>query len=176
MMMKTFDRSKRLIIPVLILLLLLLFPGAPVFGQGKSPEEVQTSNLKWSIKDDVILLNYDLTGSPDDEFDLSIAMKKEGEASFAVVPKTAEGDIGRGYFAGKGREIRWFYRTDYPGGFSGEGYYFEIHVQLVRKQSKLLYYALGAAALAGGILALIVSRNGDQPPPPYELPGPPARP
>ncbi len=175
-MMKTFDRSKRLIIPMLIPLLLLLFVEAPVFGQGKSPEEVQTSNLKWSIKDDVIVLNYDLMGSPDDEFDLSIALKKEGEASFAVVPKAAEGDIGRGYFAGKGREIRWFYRTDYPGGFSGEGYYFEIHVQLVRKQSKLLYYALGAAALAGGILALIVGQKDNPPPPPYELPGPPARP
>ncbi|HYQ85630.1 MAG TPA: hypothetical protein VES59_00160 [Bacteroidota bacterium] len=176
MIMKTIDRSKSVIIPALVPLLLLLFLGTPVFGQGRSGEEVQTSNVKWSIKDDVILLNYDLMGSPDDEFDLSIALKKEGDASFAVVPKAAEGDIGRGYFAGKGREIRWFYRTDNPGGFSGEGYYFEIHVQLVKKESKLLYYALGAAALAGGILALIVSQKPVPPTPPYELPGPPARP
>jgi hypothetical protein len=102
-------------------------------------------------------------------------MKRDNDPSFEAEPITVEGDIGEGYFSGTNREIRWYYRRDYPAGFEGEGYYFEIHVKQLGKQSKWLYYTVGAAAVVGGVVAFLVSKNQDELPP-GGIPLPPGRP
>jgi hypothetical protein len=135
----------------------------------------QGTNVKWSVKDDVIVINYDLKTDPDLKFRVDIVMKRETDAEFAAEPVTVEGDIGDGYFAGTNREIRWYYRRDYPQGFEGEGYYFEIQVRPIGKESKWMYYTVGAAAILGGVVAFLVSKNQDELPP-GGIPLPPGRP
>ena len=165
--------------PILFGLLPLLFAlliDVPAFAQEKSSDEEKPTNVKWSTKEDIIIINYDLNSPTEEKYDVSIIMKREGDDSFAVVPAAVEGDIGTGLFAGTGREIRWYYRRDFPQGLQGSGYYFEIHIKMIKESSKLIYYIVGAAAVTGGLIVLLVSRNQNTTIPPLDLPTPPARP
>ena len=173
MIMKRILRYQRLIILGMLPLLSVMLLHTPALAQ--EDEKPQGTNVKWTLKDDVIVINYDLKTDPDLKFKVDIIMKRETDPAFSAVPITVEGDVGEGYFAGTNREIRWYYRRDFPQGFEGEGYYFEIHVQQMGKESKWLYYALGAAAVAGGVVAFLVSKNQDELPP-GGIPLPPGRP
>jgi hypothetical protein len=156
---------------------LLLFHRQGIAGPDDNGANATITNIKWTTKGDIIVINYDLNGATDTKYSVDIVMKRENDASFGIIPKTVEGQIGQGAFAGTNREIRWYYRRDYPRGFEGEGYYFEIHVQTMSEKSAMLYYIIGAAALTGGVVAVLLGKgqagtfNGN-----LELPVPPARP
>ncbi|HUN65086.1 MAG TPA: hypothetical protein VMW43_03230 [Bacteroidota bacterium] len=164
-----------LLLPCVLLLILHQKASARTDDAGSADATI--SNIRWTTKGDVIIINYDLNGAADTRYSVDIVMRQESDPGFNIIPKTVEGHIGQGAFAGMNREIRWYYRRDYPRGFEGEGYYFEIHVQTMSEKSMLLYYIIGAAALTGGVAALLLGKgtgstfNGN-----LELPAPPARP
>lgn len=175
-MMKTFEKLRRPVAALLLPLFLLLIAPPPASAGDPPPdEEVQGTNVRWVVRDDVIIINYDLLESTDIKYRVDVIMKREGDEAFAAIPLTVEGDIGEGFFAGKNREIRWYFRRDYPSGFQGAGYYFEFRIEKVGEDNTMLYYALGAAAIAGGVIAFIVGRSQETPPV-VGIPGPPARP
>jgi hypothetical protein len=161
------------VLPFLGILLLHL----PVEAEGSTTgNETRGTNIKWTTKGDLIVVNYDLGVGPDTKVSVNVVMKKEDDPGFSAVPQTVEGDVGEGYFGGTNKEIRWYYRRDYPQGFQGEGYYFEIHVQELGVPLTWLYYVIGGAALTGGLVALLVSKNQNTVTPAVELPLPPDRP
>jgi len=176
MILTKFFRYKNPILFGLLPILFALLIDVPAYAQDKSPGEEKPTNIKWATKEDMIIINYDLNSPPEEKYDVSIIMKREGDASFSVIPSTVEGDIGVGLFAGAGREIRWYYRRDFPQGLQGSGYYFEIHVKMIKESSNLIYYIVGAAAVTGGLIVLLVSRNQNTTVPPLDLPTPPTRP
>jgi hypothetical protein len=140
-----------------------------------SVDDIRAINVKWTMKNEVIILSYDLTGSPDIKYEVKVIMKRENDTTFYAIPNSVEGDIGEGYFSGVKKEIRWYYRRDYPQGLQGEDYYFEIEVKEVAKQNALLYYIAGGVVVTAGVVALLMSKNPSVPPP-RELPFPPVRP
>jgi len=149
-----------------LLLLFLLFINA---AAGERSEEIRLENIKPTWEDDVVVIAYDLIAPVDQKYEVRLVMRRESDRAFKFIPKTVRGDIGKGKFAGKGREIRWAYQQDAPKGFQGNDYYFVIEVK--KAGSKIwLYGSLGAAALGGAVYAIIDSID------PKELPGPPARP
>jgi hypothetical protein len=173
----TFTRYERYITLGLLPLLLLLFLQVPAVGADVPAPEGETSNVTWTTRGDIIVINYDLEGEPESRFEVLITMKRENDSAFAIVPRTIEGHIGEGVSAGEKREAQWYYRRDYPLGFSGKGYYFEIEVKKMEVRSNMLYYLVGGAAIVGGIIAIIASQNQPSgPPPPGDLPYPPVRP
>ena len=171
-----FSRCQRSLTLCLFPLVLFFLLEAPAVGQEKAAQEATTTNVKWTTKGDVITVNYDLTGAAETKYEITIAMKKDSDPAFNAVPLTVEGDVGEGVLAGTKKEIQWYYRRDYPQGFQGEGYYFEIHVKTLKQQSTWLYYVIGGAAVTGGILALVLSKGQSNPVISNELPMPPARP
>ncbi len=161
----------------LLVLFLSMVIDIPAFAQGQSSREVRGTNIKWALKENLIVITYDLNGSSEDTYDVSIALRNERDSSFSIIPATVEGDIGAGQFAGVEREIRWYFRKDFPQGFQGEGYYFEIFVKPIQQKSNLLYYVVGGAAVTVGIVALLLGTSSpERPPPTLYLPGPPVRP
>jgi hypothetical protein len=176
MKIKTFAQYQRLITIFVLPFLLLLLLHTPAAARVEGNEEARSSNVKWSMKDNVIIINYDLIGSVDNKYLIEVVMKNDKDPSFSVIPKSVEGDVGEGMFSGSNREIRWYYQQDYPRGFEGGGYYFEIHVNPVSQQSNLLYYILGAAALTGGAIALLLGKGQGPTSGSHELPMPPSRP
>lgn len=174
-----FQRLNILIRPIvsgLLPVLILLFIKTESFSQSQQTDEPRGTNVRWSIKNEAIIINYDLIGNPDSKYDVKIVMKRENDPSFSATPVTTEGDIGEGFFGGVNRTIRWYFRRDYPQGFQGEGYYFEVRVTNITQQSTWLYYAIGGAAVVAGVIALIVSGNQSKNSTSPELPAPPDRP
>ncbi|HLF14034.1 MAG TPA: hypothetical protein VI932_04020 [Bacteroidota bacterium] len=176
-MIALFDKLRKPVIYGLLPVLICLVTDSRAIAGGLPPddEEVQGTNIRWTVKDDVIIINYDLLESVDIKYRVDVIMKREGDEAFAAIPLTVEGDIGEGFYAGKNREIRWYYRRDYPSGFQGAGYFFEFRVEKIGEDNTVLYYALGAAAIAGGVLAFIVGRSQEEPAV-VGIPGPPVRP
>ncbi len=177
-MIQNIDKIKKPVIyGVLPVLLCLLTNFTALAGGGDDllQDEVQGTNIRWEVKDEVIIVTYDLLEATDIKYRVNLIMKREGEEAFAAVPLTMEGDVGEGFFAGRNREIRWYYRRDYPSGFQGAGYYFELRVEKIGEDNSTLYYLLGAGAIAGGVLAFIIGRSQEEPPQ-VGLPGPPLRP
>jgi hypothetical protein len=165
---------RRIIIFGLLPLITILSVNFQSYAKSAS-DEIQATNVKWTVKNEVIVVNYDLLGSADIKYGINVIMKRESDSAFSAVPVTVEGDIAEGYFAGTNKEIRWYYRRDFPQGLQGEDYYFEIHVKPVAKDNSLLYYIAGGVAVTAGIVALLVHKNPGTPPP-TELPFPPVRP
>ena len=168
-----------IILGVFPFLFFLLIDGAALAGSRRpvvGDEESRGTNVRWTTKGDVIVINYDLAGGADAKYKVQVIMKKENDPSFSIAPVTLEGNVGENVTAGTNREIRWYYRQDYPQGFQGEGYFFEIQVQELKGQSTWVYYMVGAAAVTGGVVALLLSRNQNSTPPQVELPMPPDRP
>ncbi len=176
-MIRLFEKLRKPVIFGILPLFLCLaiHPRAVAGDQPPDDEEVQGTNIRWTVRDDVIIINYDLLESMDTKYRVDVIMKREGDEAFAAIPLTVEGDIGEGFFAGKNREIRWYYRRDYPSGFQGAGYFFEFRIEKTGEDNTMLYYALGAAAIAGGILAFIVGGSQEDPPV-VGIPEPPPRP
>ncbi len=177
MTIQNFARFERQISLILLPLILVLIAGLPCRAQDKAVREGRGSNVRWTRKGDVIVINYDLVGSPDAKYEVTVAMKKDKDTSFVLVPKNVEGHIGEGVTAGNDREILWYYRTEYKLRIQDEELFFEIRVKSIKGESHLLYYIAGGAAVAGGILAIIIAKNQSGGPPLVsELPLPPARP
>lgn len=166
---------KPVIFGLLPLFLCLTLNMGSLAGNKPTDQDAQSTNVRWVVKDEVIIITYDLLEPSENRYSVNVVMRREGDAEFAAVPQTVEGDIGEGFFAGQNREIRWYFRRDYPDGFQGAGYYFEFRIEIVGQDNTILYYALGAAAIAGGIIAFVVGKSQDEPPEPG-LPAPPARP
>ena len=173
-----FSYYQRPMILVLLPFLCLLLFWTPAFSRTSGTnEEPKSSNVKWTTKNDVIIINYDLSGSPDDKYIVSVLMKKEDDETFIIQPLTVEGDVGEGLFSGTNREMRWYYRRDYPQGFPGKGYYFEIQVKEISQTNMMIYYIAGGVAVVGGLVALLASKNQtNKPPDAGDLPFPPVRP
>lgn len=139
------------------------------------PQDVLIQNVKWTIKSEIITINYDLIGSLKEKYEIKVVMKKEDDPTFLFTPRAVEGDIGIGNFAGLKREITWYYRRDIPQGIkSDEKYFFEISVKEVGSSKMWIYYLVGGALALGAGIMLLTSKAKDQTQ--KELPMPPVRP
>ncbi|HWP83072.1 MAG TPA: hypothetical protein VNN76_10510 [Bacteroidota bacterium] len=94
-----------------------------VQAQQRQQQEGQIRNEDWNVQGNVIVITYDLFGSPG-EYIIKLAFKEEGNPSFNVTPKSVTGDIGDNVRPGTGKRIVWNYRQDIPGGLNPQGLYY----------------------------------------------------
>lgn len=175
MIMKKMHRFRRMILVLLAVPLALFLIHVPLEAQEKA--EVRNVNLE--IREDIAIITYDLIASFNESYDVTAALVKEGDASFRIPVVSATGDIGRGKYAGLKREIRWEWRKDLPKDFTGgTEYSIEITPKLVSSGGgSWLYYVLGGALVAGGIIAFAGKKSGDEATGSSPLPSsPPGRP
>ena len=159
---------------ILIPILVNIFLFEPIFSQDTVPN-VLVQNVKWIIKSEVIIINYDLVGSLKDKYEVKVIMKKEDDPTLQIIPRAVEGDIGIGNFAGLKREIIWYYRRDIPQGIqSDEKYYFEITVKEAISSKSWIYYVVGGVLAAGAVILLLSNKSTTDTQ--KELPLPPGRP
>jgi len=139
---------------------LLFALGLPVVAQGQDRSAGRIENAKFVLVGKIIVITYDLVANSDVTYDISIVLRRDSDASFNVAPKTLSGAIGKGKYAGVGREIRWEYKKDIPGGLQGNDYHFEFLVQTIKEEggSNLWYYlAAGAVVVGGGVVYALVN-------------------
>ena len=122
-------------------------------------ESISVSNVQFAVSENKILITYDLIGSPDESYMITVTLRRKQVSSYQYVPKSVTGDIGEGKYSGTGRQISWDILRDYPDGLDGDDYYFRIEATMIPKSSYLLYYIGGGAVVAGAAAYLLFFNN-----------------
>lgn len=179
-MITTFSyRLKRPIVALILLSMLTLSSQEVVFPQDPKGVPYRITNQDWRIEGNVVTITYDLIGVADKSYVVAVALLRENDSKFKLVPRSVSGNTGIGKFAGTGRIIVWDYKKDVPQGLAGEGYYFElVVVEATGNGNTWLYYILGGVVAAGGTAGYLMSTksSGSNGTVTSELPGPPGRP
>ncbi len=152
-----------------LFLFLHLIVCLPSFAQEESKYGM---NGSWKLDGDRVKITYELFLPLDRTYDVQVVLKKEGDSTFSIIPKTIEGAIGRIQYTGGRLEINWDYKKDIQGELEGK-FRFDFDVKEVVEESgwKWWHYAAGGAAVLVGTIVAINAGTKDNPP--TGLPGPP---
>ncbi len=165
MSIRKFYEVRGAIIRLTILPLVLFLLDVSHVAVARPQERPQVRNVNLEIKQDIAIITYDLQAPPDESYEISAALIKEGEPAFRIVLKSATGDIGKGKFAGTRRQILWEWRKDLPKDFKG-GLEYAVEVSATRIEAggggSWVYYVLGGALIAGGVVVLAGGKSGSK--------------
>lgn len=158
-------------------LLVLLFASDPALSQTTlNNESIVVENVSYIVAGGKVFIKYDLIGSNEQSYKVSLALKRSSNSNIIYIPKTVSGDIGEIDSAGKNKEITWEIKNDFPQGLSGEDYYFVVQAEKIDESSNLLtWVGIGAAAIVTVVSYLIIGQNdsgntGSSFPPPPNRP------
>lgn len=159
--MNTLSKSSKLICLSLIFLLLV----HPIFvSQVLSKDKIGVENVRFELSDGKVIIYYDLIGPQNKQYEISLTVRREQVQSVQVQPKLLKGDIGKGRFAGRNRQIVWEISREVPDGLKASDYYFVVEAELVPSRgSALLWLGSGTALLGVGsvVYLLLNKKNGD---------------
>lgn len=150
-------------------------------------EKAKVQNIRFVREGETFVIHYNLvSGSAEEKHKVNVILRKRGEKSFKYRPVNVSGDVGPGIVGGEGRQIRWAYHDEFPGGLPESDSYFEIVVdsEVTSVDERPFLFStpvlIGAGAVVGGVLAILLSSGReDQPLPPVQTPRfpvPPGRP
>ena len=144
-------------------------------SQSLAEEKIQIRNVRFETAGEKVIVHYDLGGPSDWEYKVGITLRKENKKVFAYTPRYVSGDVGQGHFAGSDRQIVWDSRKEFTAGLDTSDFYFEVSAEPVEHGGMGVWIGVGAAVIAGGgIAAILLSKNHEEPP--SVFPGPPGRP
>jgi hypothetical protein len=142
-----------------------------------SSEEIKVENVIFRISYTKIVVEYDLIGPADKQYEVTLLLKREINDTFNYVPINVTGDIRKGISSGKKRQIVWDISKEFPDWFDAKNkdYYFVVNVYLEGKGiSPLIWIGGGAALLGGGAAILLFKKdNSGGQNPVVKLPNPP---
>lgn len=134
-------------------------------------------NVAYEAQQDKIIVYYDLIGDKDEDYVVSLVLRREEYAAFQIVAKSVTGDVGVGKFVGTKKKIIWDVTKDYHIDPEITDYYFEVKVKEISGGIAWYYYAI--AAVLGGATAAVLIGGGDEEQPPVTqnpIGAPPIRP
>lgn len=167
----------------------LLAAGAflPVFSQTKDLDvdkmradalQSQKKTAAWyDIVDvkktgDTFEILYNINASQEEEYEVSVALVRDSDPAFRVVPRLATGKIGTGSFAGKNNSILWNYKKELLKDLKGNDYRFDLSVRRIERGSfPWLWVGLGTAAAGGAAILVLGKKGGENVTPPIETNG-----
>lgn len=144
---------------------------APATAQ---PLDIENVSFRQEL-DSRVIVTYDLLGDPDKEYTVILSIFIP--ASRKKVPvslRSLTGAVGKAIKPGRGLEIVWDLRRDYPDGLEGDGFRFIVDAYLQQKKSSKLPWILAGLVAAGGAAFLVTT--GGQPAATPDLPAPPVLP
>jgi hypothetical protein len=168
--MKLFLHSKifRLFLIVVFLKLVLTNESSAVTNQPN------VNNIRFEQVNDRIIITYDLSGIPEQRYDVTLMLQKKNDPAFHFVPKSISGKIGNELVCGENLQAEWKYAEEFPDGIQNGEYYFVGYASEEQETSISPWIWIGAALIVGGIVFLLANKAKDETP--GEFPLPPGRP
>jgi len=164
---------------LVVVLLAVSWLGCPAVARGSEPGEppASVSNVRYNILGDSVIVTYDLKGSPEDEYAVSLELRSDADPGFFFRPRVVSGDAGKGRFAGSGRRIVWNVKEEFPAGLPGNDYYFVVDAApLSTGISPFVWIATGAAVTAGAAAIILSPKKTTPAATQSQFPPPPGRP
>lgn len=159
-----------------LLILCLVLQGIP-FLEARAQDKVRVENVHFEVFEDRIDVYYDLIGPQNEEYEVTLSLRRESDKWLTYPPKIVAGDVGVGRFAGKSRKISWDIGKEFPHGLEGSDYYFLVDAKLISKGGSPFLWIGAAVALGGGAAAyLLLAKKKETGQSEAVLPAPPGRP
>jgi hypothetical protein len=164
MIIRNIYKRRRLIIAAIITPLLVLLLEPPLEAMPAYQERPTVRNVHLEFEQEMAIITYDLVAKFGETYDVVATLVKEGDPKFRIPLKSTTGDIGVGKFAGNGRRIQWEFRKDLPTDFTG-GSEYSVEIIAARVDEggggSWVYYVLGGALVAGGVVLLTRSKPAE---------------
>ena len=157
--------------PRMILTLLAGFAFAP----AAQSQTLDVENVRFTQNADAkVVVQYDLLGKASEEYTVILSVFiPESRKKIPLSTRSLTGDVGQAVRPGRGLEIEWDLKRDFPNGLEGDGFRFIIDAYVMQKKaSKWPWIAAGVAAIGGTALLLSgasssgAGNNADLPAPP----------
>lgn len=170
---------------ILFTLLLALIVGqsgslSNVLAYKDNTSNGKVENVRYSVKNQRVIVNYDLIGVQGKHYTVQLILKKESDSSYQYIPNMLSGDVGRQQSPGNDKQIEWNISEEFPGGLFGKDYYFEVNAKEINNSPSLLsWVGIGVAAFAATATYIFISKkvtNGKASPGNSSFPLPPGRP
>ena len=121
-----------------------------ISNPAHAKEKIGVENVRFELADGKVLIYYDLIGPRDKLYIVTLTLKRESVQANQIQPKLLTGDIGKGRFAGRNRQIILDISKEYPRALRATDYYFIVEAELVSSRSKSLFWIGAGAILVGG--------------------------
>jgi hypothetical protein len=160
---------------ILVLAFLSAVADIPALARPAGDAPLRVTNQEVHLEGDAILISYDLEAPEGGSFVVTVELRRENDPAFVFIPSNMSGDVGDVQSTGTRKLIRWEYLKNFPKGLTGDDYYFKIEVNRPGG-FPWLWVALGSAAVAGGVVAIVAGKSSPGPAQPgtQELPLPPS--
>ncbi len=144
-------------------------------GLAFSQENIKTS---FEASEGKVFIYYELEGDPQQEYNVSVKLKRSSDPTFELIPSVLVGDVGKGTFAGKRRTIIWQINPQEEKELGGSDFYFEVLASKIEKGGGIPWYVyVGGAVIAGGAAALLLlNKKSEDNTNTTQFPVPPSRP
>lgn len=154
--MHSFFRGRKIPAFTLMVVFFLYSINVTVFAQ-ETNEEFFVTNVRVERKGRMsVFIEYDLVGSPDDQYTISLTVKSKLDTTYSYTPLNVIGDVGPNIRAGKNRRISWGISDEYPTILSSTDVQFVIKaVAPTSSGSSTELLIAGGAAVVGVALAIV---------------------
>lgn len=82
----------------------------------KTAAQARLQNVQSEQRRDQIFITYDLIGDPDESYEVAVYASLNRGRTFDVRPEAVRGSVGKGVSSGRGKQITWDLRQEYPDG------------------------------------------------------------
>ena len=137
---------------------------------------VENVRFKQEI-DSKVVVSYDLLGKKSQKYIIILSIfSPQSRKKVPLSNKSLSGDVGKAVSPGRGLEIVWVLRNDYPDGLEGEGFRFIIDAYIQQKSAGKWPWIVAGIAAAGGAVVLLTVSSTATPLTEPDLPSPPVLP
>lgn len=177
--MHSFFQGRKFPVCTLLVSFLLYSGNVTAFAQDAN-EEFFVTNVRVERHGRMnISIEYDLVGSPDEQYAISLTIRSKSDTIYSYTPLNVIGDIGPNIRTGKNKRIRWRISDEYPAILSSADVRFVIEVVPPKTSGgNTELFVAGGAAIVGVALAIMFlsSNKADPGQVSNVFPPPPGRP
>jgi hypothetical protein len=117
-----------------------------------APQDGLVENVRFVPSGSYVTIKYNLLGPKNATYAVRLMLRRTTDESYEYIPRDVSGDVGTGILPGKDRQIIWGIRDEYPAGFKGDDFYFEIDARKISEETEIKPWVGAVIAVVGAAI------------------------